>query len=93
MTSYSDTNLGVLRGDLEDQGQSVVVKVLIQSQQGTMHATLMQVPRIVPKPNRLDPVNHLVIGPDQHIWRAGEEKGQNETGELAEAPRDRNRAP
>lgn len=29
-----------------------------------MHTTLMEVSCVVPEPNRLDPMNYLVIGPD-----------------------------
>ena len=43
-----------------------------------MHTTLMEVSCVVPEPNRLDPMNYLVIGPDQHIWRVGAEKEQRQ---------------
>lgn len=78
-----DAHLGILRGDLEDQGQRVVVKVLVQGQQGPVHAALLQVSCIIPQPNGLDPVNHLVVGPDEHIWREEQEKGQEEATGLA----------
>lgn len=71
--------LGVLCGDLQNQGQGVVIEVLIQGQQSTMHTTLVEISCVVPQPDRLDPVNHLVIGPDQHIWRAEEETDKKET--------------
>ena len=73
-----DAHLGILCGYLENQGQCVVVKVLIQGQQSAMHTTLMEVSCVVPEPNRLDPMNYLVIGPDQHIWRVGAEKEQRQ---------------
>lgn len=78
-------HLGVLRGDLEEQGQRVMVEVLVQGQQGTMHAALVQASCVLPKPNRLDPVDHLVVGPDQHIWRAGK-KGAERDRDWAKAP-------
>lgn len=63
-TDDKDAHLGILCGYLENQGQCVVVEVLIQGQQSTMHTTLMEVSCVVPEPNRLDPMNYLVIGPD-----------------------------
>lgn len=81
-----DAHLGVLCGDLEDQGQRVVVKVLVQGQQGPVHTTLLQVSCVIPQPDGLDPVNHLVIGPDEHIWRAEQEKDQEEATGLATPP-------
>lgn len=74
----SAAHLGVLCGDLQDQGQRVVVEVLVQGQQGTVHAALLQVPCVVPEPDGLDPVDHLLIGPDQHIWR--QEKSRRTRG-------------
>lgn len=59
--------LGVLGGDLQHKGQAVVVEVLIQSQQGPVHAALHQVVPVLAQPDGLDPVNHLVVGPHQHI--------------------------
>lgn len=81
-----DAHLGVLRGDLEDQGQRVVVKVLVQGQQGPVHAAFLQVSCVIPQPDGLDPVNHLVIGPDEHIWRGEQEKDQEEATGLATPP-------
>lgn len=46
-----------------------MVEVLVQGQQRAVYATLVQVPRVVPQADGLDPVEHLVIGPDQHVWR------------------------
>lgn len=34
-----------------------------------MDSTLDEVICILPKPNGLDPVNDLIIGPDQNIWK------------------------
>lgn len=59
--------LGVLGGDLQHKSQAVVVKVLIEGQQGPVHATLHQVVPILAQPDGLDPVNDLIIGPHQHI--------------------------
>lgn len=70
-------HLRVLRGDLQGQGQRAVVEVLVQGQQGAVHAAPMQVCRVVPEPDGLDPLHHLVVGPDQHVWG----------GQRAEGPR------
>ena len=93
LTDDKDAHLGVLCGNLENQGQRVVVKVLIQGQQGTMHTALLQISCIIPEPNGLDPVNHLVVGPDQHIWRAGQENGLGRDRFGHTPSRDGNRLP
>lgn len=68
-------HLGVLRGDLQQQGQRAVVKVLVQGQQAAVHPALQQVSGVVPETDGLDPVHHLVVGPDQHVWGRGGQEG------------------
>lgn len=64
--------LCVLRGDLQHESQTVVVKVFVKGQECSMHPALNKVVCVLAEPDGLDPVNDLVIGPHQHICkRAG----------------------
>lgn len=59
--------LCVLHGDLQDEGQTAVVEGLIQSNERPVDAAFQQVAAVLPQPNGNDPVDHLLIGPHQHI--------------------------
>lgn len=59
--------LGVLHRDLQDEGQTAVVEGLIQSNERPVDAAFQQVAAVLPQPNGYDPVDHLLIGPHQHI--------------------------
>lgn len=61
--------LRVLRGDLQHESQTVVVKVFIKGQECSMHPALNEVVCILAEPDGLDPMNDLVIGPHQHICK------------------------
>lgn len=59
--------LCVLHGDLQDECQTAVVEGLIQSNEGPVDAAFQQVAAVLPQPNGDDPVDHLLVGPHQHI--------------------------
>lgn len=59
--------LCVLHRDLQDEGQTAVVEGLIQSNERPVDAAFQQVAAVLPQPNGDDPVDHLLIGPHQHI--------------------------
>lgn len=61
--------LRVLRGDLQHESQTVVVKVFIKGQECSVHPALNEVVCILAEPDGLDPMNDLVIGPHQHICK------------------------
>lgn len=59
--------LCVLHRDLQDEGQTAVVEGLIQGNERPVDAAFQQVAAVLPQPNGDDPVDHLLIGPHQHI--------------------------
>lgn len=61
--------LRVLRGDLQDERQAVVVEVFVEGQQRPVHPALNEVVRVLAKPDGLDPVDDLVVGPHQHVCK------------------------
>lgn len=67
--------LCVLHRDLQDECQTAVVEGLIQSNERPVDAAFQQVAAVLPQPNGYDPVDHLLIGPHQHIWSKGDVLG------------------
>lgn len=66
-----------------------MVEILIQGQEGAVHAALTQVTRVVAQPDGLDPVNHLLIGPDQQICgQLRREEGGGPTRPVGQHSRD-----
>ena len=61
--------LSVLIGDLEEQGQAGEVKVVVQSDQGPVHAALQQDVGVVPQADALHPADHSLVAPHQHVCR------------------------
>lgn len=61
-------HLCVLHRDLQDECEAAVVKGLIQSDERSVDSALQQVAAVVPQTNGQDPVNHLLVGPHQHIF-------------------------
>lgn len=59
--------LCVLCGDLQQQSQGIVVKHLVQSEQRPMDSALIKVAAVLLQPNGLDPADHTLITPHQHI--------------------------
>lgn len=68
--------LRVLRRDLQDERQAVVVEVFVEGQQRPVHPALNEVVRVLAKPDGLDPVDDLVIGPHQHICKKSKAMSQ-----------------
>lgn len=62
-------HLCVLSGDLQQQGQGVVIKGIIQGEQCTMDATLTKVAAVLFETNGLNPTDDTLITPHQHIWK------------------------
>lgn len=76
------SHLRVLRGDLQHERQTVVVEVFIEGQERPVHPALNEVVGVLAKPDGLDPVNDLVVGPHQHVCkraRARPRAGSNYT--------------
>lgn len=76
------SHLRVLRGDLQHERQTVVVEVFIKGQERPVHPALNEVVGVLAKPDGLDPVNDLVVGPHQHVCkraRARLRAGSNHT--------------
>lgn len=63
--------LSVLRGDLEEQRQTAVVEVVVQGDQGAVHAALQEDVGVVPQAYALDPPDDPLVAPHQHICRSG----------------------
>jgi len=63
------SHLRVLRGDLQHECQTVVVEVFVEGQERPVHPALDEVVRVLAKPDGLDPVNDLVVGPHQHVCK------------------------
>lgn len=61
------TYLCVLRGDLQQQRQGVVVEGFVQGEQRSVHAALAQVAAVLLQPNSLDPADHALVAPHKHI--------------------------
>lgn len=59
--------LCVLCGDLQQQSQGVVVKHIVQSEQRSVDSALIKVAAVLLQPNGLDPADHTLITPHQHI--------------------------
>ena len=59
--------LSVLRGDLEEQRQTAVVKVVVQGHQGAVHAALQQDVGVVPQADALHPADDPLVAPRQHV--------------------------
>lgn len=60
--------LCVLHRDLQDESQTAVVEGLIQGHQRPVDSAFQQVAAVLPQTNGYDPVDHLLIGPHQHVW-------------------------
>lgn len=69
-------HLSALHGDLQDEGQATVVKVLIQGDEGTVHATLQQIVAVLLQADGLYPVYHPVVGPHQNVCAAAHTHGK-----------------
>lgn len=60
-------HLCVLHRNLQDECEAAVVEGLVQSDERSMNAALQQVATVLPQTDGLDPVDHLLIGPHQHV--------------------------
>lgn len=61
--------LSVLCGDLEEQCQAAVVKVVIQGNQSSMHTAFQQDVGVVPQAYALHPADDPLITPHQNVCR------------------------
>lgn len=61
-------HLCALHRDLQDECETTVVEGLVQSDERSMDSALQQVAAILPQTNGQDPVDHLLVGPHQHIY-------------------------
>lgn len=66
--------LCVLRGDLQQQGQGVVVEGIVQGEQRSVDAALVQVAAVLLQPDGLNPADHTLVTPHQHVWTFTESK-------------------
>lgn len=64
--------LCVLRWDLQQQGQRVVVEGLVQGEQRPVDAALVQVAAVLFEADALDPADHALVTPHQNIWKVGD---------------------
>lgn len=71
-------DLGVLGRNLQQQGQIVAVKGVIQGKEGPVYPALNQVVGELFQPYHLHPAHHTLIGPDHHIWKG--RRREKETG-------------
>ena len=70
--TYTYTDLRVLVGDLQQQGEVGEVEGVVEGQQGAVHPALHQVVGVLLQAHVLHPAHHPLIGPHHHIWRGGE---------------------
>ena len=63
--------LCVLRGDLQQQGQCVVVEGLVQRQQGSVDSVLVQAAAVLLQTNGRHPADHTLVTPHQHVCTGG----------------------
>lgn len=66
-TVFLYNHLCVLHRDLQDECEAAVVKGLVQREESSVDAALQKVAVILPQTNGQDPMDHLLIGPHQHI--------------------------
>ena len=59
--------LSVLVGDLEEQCQAAVVEVVVQGDQGAVHAALQEDVGVVPQADALHPADDPLVAPHQHV--------------------------
>ena len=66
-TTRQRTNLNVSRGDLQRHRKTVVVETLVESYECTVNARLDEIVRKLLQSDRLNPLDHSLVRPNQHI--------------------------
>ena len=60
--------LCVLCGDLQQQGESVVVEGFVEGHQRSVDTALIKVATVLFQPDGLNPADHTLVTPHQHFW-------------------------